>query len=172
MNLLIELRYLSAFFLQDAGIALLLQQFPPEALSGIGSEVLIELVPLEKFLVAEHHRHIYGTDLEYVLLMLLNQSLLNFDFLPEDDELLVDRRRAELAVHNLEDGLEFVVKLILLDEGVNDPDINVVGELCDRISNHHSQKLVVALPHAVDVMLDLVNAVQSLLKGQLLPAFR
>lgn len=81
-------------------------------------------------------------NLLHCLKMLPQQILLDFDFPSKDGELVIEAQFTELAIHELKDGLELVVKFVLEDEGIDDLQVNISGEVVNGVTDEDREELV------------------------------
>jgi len=70
--------------------------------------------------IVEDVNNIYNSNLLNIFCMLLDQGLLNFNLLSEDNELLIYRWLTKLAIHHFEDGLELIVYFSFLNVCIDD----------------------------------------------------
>ena len=93
------------------------------------------MVAQKHFLILVNILDIERPKLLAVLDVLLHKCVFDLNFLPEDSERLMNVWAAEFAIHYLKDSLKFVVELRFLDVGINDLQVNMLGEELYRILN-------------------------------------
>jgi hypothetical protein len=93
------------------------------------------LVAQKHFLISVNILDIESPKFLAVHDVLLHECVLDLDLFPEDSERLMNVRTTELAIHHLKDGFKFVVELWFLDVGINDLQVDMLGEKFYRILN-------------------------------------
>jgi hypothetical protein len=78
---------------------MLLHKLPPKLLSSIDCDIFEHLVAEEVLLILENLIYIDLPYFLYVLLILFNQVLFDFNFAPKYNELVMDRWVAQLTIH-------------------------------------------------------------------------
>lgn len=121
---------------------MLLHELAPEALRRVHGHVLVELIAEELLLVLVGLDDVKLADPLHRLEVLFHQILLDLDFAAEDDELVVESGTADFTVHELEDCLELVLKLVLEDEGIDDLEVDVLGEPRDCLFDQDRHEFI------------------------------
>ena len=86
--------------------------------------------------------------------------MFDFNFLPEYGELLMYAGIAELAVHHLENGLEFIIELRLLNISINDLQVDMLREKIDRIFDLYRQEPIPFFLDLLRICCALVDLIQ------------